>query len=265
MLPERHGRGPAVGVIAIGASGETRASAANALPSASSEALPDRESNLERSTGHDAAESLPDPPALKGLDVSMPDQTDASRFLDLAEAETKRLDAHSNRLRASLPAGPPDGSLGPEGPPAKIRQERTKRQQRWTMIFNTKDGNDYVRQLKALGAILAVPQADGKYRVIRNLGERPANGKVEDLTTINRICWIDEKTESIQGLSKTLGIAAPPKHIVAFFPEKLEKELLTKELAFAGRNEQAIYSTQFQITATGKEFEPKVVSQTPAR
>src|SRR5262249_45039581 len=159
---------------------------------------------------------------------------------------------------------PPD-SGGPPGPVGRLQQERTIRQQRWTMIFNTKDGNDYARQLQTLGAMIAVPEAKGRYRLIRDLSQRPAKGQIEDLSKIDRIYWIDEKPESVKSLSKALGIKPVPKHIVAFFPEKLEEELLSKELAFASRKEAAIESTQFAIKPTPKGFEAKVVSQTPAR
>src|SRR5436309_1884904 len=40
------------------------------------------------------------------------------------------------------------------GPGKANMSQRQKRQLRWTMMFNTRDGMDYLRQLQALGAIL---------------------------------------------------------------------------------------------------------------
>src|SRR5262249_1049162 len=73
------------------------------------------------------------------------------------------------RLNAGLggrgdPKGSPNGS-----PNGKKPSKREERQLRWTMIFNTRDGTDYATQLDALGAILAVPSADGKeFEIIRD-------------------------------------------------------------------------------------------------
>ena len=43
-----------------------------------------------------------------------------------------------------------------------------------TLLFTTLNGQDYLRQLRALGVILAVPQPDGQYLVFRSLTEYSA-------------------------------------------------------------------------------------------
>ena len=130
------------------------------------------------------------------------------------------------------------------------------------MTFNTKDGDDYLLQLKSLGAILAYEGPDGKYLVIGDLSKRPA--KAEAVALPNRIYWIDDRPDSVKSLANALGIAAPKK-FVAFFPENLENDLLRKELAYAGRNEDAIHETKFNIVPSPTGYTPKVVSQTPSR
>jgi hypothetical protein len=138
---------------------------------------------------------------------------------------------------------------------------RQKRVLRWVMLFNTLDGNDYLRQLNGLGAILAIPDPQGGYMVIRNLTKLPATGQREELADIKRIFWIDDKRQSVESLSRALRLPFAPPHIVAFFPEKLEKELLDKELKYRGRKEDDIRETQFRVERRGGVYEPRVESQ----
>jgi serine/threonine protein kinase len=124
---------------------------------------------------------------------------------------------------------------------------RQKRLLRWTMKFNTKTGQDYRQQLLALGAILAIPQPEGGYMVIRDLRTTPATGRIEDINKLNRIFWIDDKPESVAPLAQALGIRPIPPHIVAFFPVELEQELLRRELAYRNGSEDDILETKFEV------------------
>jgi hypothetical protein len=161
-------------------------------------------------------------------------------------------------------AGPGDGpGIGP-GKSRAIENERTRRQERWVMNFNTRDGNDYLKQLQHLGAILAVPQSDGSYKVYRDFKSRPYQGKEEDISTINRIYWIDDKPHSVQSLAQALGIL-PPAYIAAFFPESLEKELRRKEEAHFRGPEERIAETLFQVVWRGGRYEPIVVAKPKLR
>jgi hypothetical protein len=144
----------------------------------------------------------------------------------------------------------------------KIQQRKT-RQQRWVMIFNTRDGDDYTKQLQSLKAILAVPVPDEKdqYLVIEDLSQRPVQPKKKDLQEIKRIYWIDDKPESVASLSRALGLNPVPSFIVAFFPEELEQELLEKELKYRRLDEDRIEETRFQVRRKGGGYEPVVVEQ----
>jgi hypothetical protein len=155
-----------------------------------------------------------------------------------------------------------DKDVGPNsGPGINNAGARPNRLLRWVMKFNTLNGNDYRKQLSALGAILAFPQPDGSYRVYRNLNQRPPEGKIEDLSTINRIFWVDEKPESIASLSQAMGLKPPDGSIIAFFPVDLETKLLRLELAYRGLKEDEIKLTEFKIVAKGGTYEPVVVKQ----
>lgn len=154
----------------------------------------------------------------------------------------------------------PDAGGGP-GPDFGRVSNRQKRLLRWTLIFNTATGDDYRRQLSALGAILAVPQPNGGYLVFRDLKQTPGQGKIEDLSSINRIFWIDEKSESVAALASALGIRPVPSRVVAFFPQSLEDELLRKELSFRGRREEQIRDTRFEVRSEHGKYVPVVTQQ----
>jgi hypothetical protein len=148
------------------------------------------------------------------------------------------------------------------GPGKGTLNVREKRVLRWKMIFNTINGNDYLSQLRELGAILAIPDpAGGGYLVIRDLRHLPAQGQKENLDKIQRIFWIDNQPHSVAALSRALQLRDTPPHIIAFFPESLEKELLDKELRFRGRREDQIKETQFRVKRRGGTYEPVVERQ----
>jgi hypothetical protein len=151
-----------------------------------------------------------------------------------------------------------------QGPGTGDVNERLKRTLRWVMVFDTYNGDDYANQLAGLGAILAIPQGGGKnvsYMVIHDLTNRPARGRVEDIEQIKRIYWIDEKRESITPLCIALGIKPVPDHVVAFFPEKLEKLLLKIELQYKNKKEHEIYETRFKVVKRGGTYVPEVSGQ----
>jgi hypothetical protein len=155
--------------------------------------------------------------------------------------------------------GTGEGDLS--GPGKANITQREKRKNRWVMVFNTNDGDDYLRQLRGLGAILAIPDDQNGYLVIRDLTQRPVMPKPEDLTKINRIYWIDDQPRSVQDLSRALGLSPVPPLIVAFFPVELEKELLEKELAVFRGREDDIKETVFTVRRRGNTYEPVVSRQ----
>jgi hypothetical protein len=169
----------------------------------------------------------------------------------------------------------PSGGVHSQGPKAgpgnnartgddKRPSERAKRVLRWSMVFSTSNGRDYARQLKELGAYLAIPDPDkpAQFRVVRDLSKRPIWGEVEDVSKIKRIFWIDDKPQSVQSLATALGIRPIPSRIVAFFPEELEQKLLKLEHDYRGLAEADVAETRFEVrlTKAGK-YEPVVVAQ----
>lgn len=155
-----------------------------------------------------------------------------------------------------------DGGAAPKKEESAA-SKRQKRLLRWTLIFDTTTGKDYVTQLNAMGAILAVPQPKGGYLVIRNLDKKPASGVCENLEEIHRIFWIDENPASVPALAEVLGLKPVPPHLVCFFPRYIEDDMLRKELAYAHRREEDIHETRFHLVHTPtRGYEIEVISQT---
>jgi hypothetical protein len=152
------------------------------------------------------------------------------------------------------------GSGDETGPGGKI--DRSNRPQRWTLRFNTRDGRDYLRQLEAFGAILAVPdpKQPADYLVIRDLHRLPAEAKPEEIGRIESIFWIDDKPDSVRSLARALGLKEPP-HFIVFFPTEFEAKLLRLELDYRGKKENEIKETRFDVRLVGGRYEPIVLSQ----
>jgi hypothetical protein len=141
--------------------------------------------------------------------------------------------------------------------------QREKRMLRWTMEFNTQNGDDYLRQLQGLGAILAIPRGTrgGDYQLIRDLSRRPPQLLNEDVHKLQRIFWIDDKPMSVRNLILALGLNRMPSHFVAFMPPELEDKLFKLELDYRGLKEEDIYETRFRIRRTPHGYEPEVIDQ----
>jgi len=190
-------------------------------------------------------------------------------------------DAASKKLMASL-AGKGEGGSGSGGGKGKGKgtgqgdgvgsgkdgnlNNRAKRLLRWTMIFDTRDGADYRSQLDAFGAIVCVPEANGKFRVVRD----PKNEVKGDVTDLQRVFWWDTREESVRSLALAIGVKPVPTQIVAFFPVEFEEKLFRLERREMERRkghwrETEIKETQFRVVRRGSTFEPVVADQTYER
>lgn len=142
--------------------------------------------------------------------------------------------------------------------------QREKRMLRWSMIFDTRTGMDYLTQLRALGAVLAIPiGGDGKsYKIVRDLsGTGPVKLLDEDISKIQCIFWIDDRAESVASLMHALRYPGNPSHFVAFMPVELEQELFELEKRYKGRTEDQIHETKFKVFRSNRGYKPIVVEQ----
>ncbi|HTU22732.1 MAG TPA: hypothetical protein VMG10_32125 [Gemmataceae bacterium] len=156
-----------------------------------------------------------------------------------------------------------------QGPGKGTLTQREKRMLRWSMLFNTNSGENYVAQLRGLGAILAIPvrEKDGvrDYKIVRDLSARHARLLTEDISKIQRIYWIDNTPQSVRDVLTVLGIRLKklPSHFVAFMPEELEQKLHSLEKAYLEKQypthtEDSITETKFRINVRGGKYEPEV-------
>jgi hypothetical protein len=207
-----------------------------------------------------------------------PKNTDKSRMIDLPDA-SGALAAVGDKARAirdqiagrgqggkgsgdgeGSGVGPGKGSgVGP-GNSGRIQTEREKRNERWAMKFEVSTGEEYLRQLADLGAILAVPAPgqQGKYVIYRDLNRRPVQGNVESLAGMNRIFWRDEKPRAMESLANAMGLDRIPDEIIAFFPVELESKLAKLEHGAYPGPEDNIQETLFRIVREGGHYEPKL-------
>jgi hypothetical protein len=253
-----------VGEIALDPGGGGRADGAEG-PKTGIE--PKREAASSPTSGEDARTNLPSPQELKDVNVKPAPIIESARpperLIEQHDLGTSgKFAAVDEILKAALDGTASKGRNGPgekDGSGAgsdkgngkdkgKLSQQQ-KRQQRWVLLFNTRDGDDYAKQLKGLKALLAVPMPkdEKQFLLIEDLSKRPVQTKKSDLATIKRIYWIDDKPESVASLARALGLKPVPSFIVAFFPEELEKDLLKKELAYRHQDEDKIDETRFQV------------------
>jgi len=208
---------------------------------------------------------LPQPPA--GEAVPEPPQP-KSEGDELGEV-TEELKNRIRKVGDSVP-GKPDSPQGKDQPgnPGGVKhgnlqnKARVEAMRRWNMVFDTKNGDDYRKQLEALGAILAIPEKDGQYRVIRHLTP-PVKPEAEDLRNLQRIFWVDDNAQSVRNLAGALQLPDVPPHIVAFFPAELEQKLTELERKFAGNRPVAnLKETRIHIQLNKRGiYEPVVVDQ----
>jgi len=130
--------------------------------------------------------------------------------------------------------------------------KRGRRLLRWSVNFRTQSGEDYLKQLNGIGAILGVPDKTGKLMIVRNLNERPAKPRYESIRDINRIFWVDDRADSAQAVAAVLQLDVIPSQLIAFFPVEIEQQLVKVELDYGkkyGRTkEEDIKETEFNLS-----------------
>src|SRR5262245_28510977 len=113
--------------------------------------------------------------------------------------------------------GPGEGpGVGPGTDIGGKLSQTAKRRLKWTILFNTTSGMDYLRQLNALGATLAVnAPPENEVKVITNLLSRPVKLEKGDIGKLMRdhIYWIDDKHDSVEQLAGALGLGFVPDRV----------------------------------------------------
>jgi hypothetical protein len=156
--------------------------------------------------------------------------------------------------------GQKPGAGGEAGSPtATVEQQRMMR---WSMRFDTQNGADYLRQLEALGAVLAIPDGANSYKVV-DLTKRPLRAEDRDLSAGKRIWWFDKNPQSVAGLMTAMRLSFRPQRIVALIPKDVEEELAKKELE-TGLKVDDIFETTFGVRVPGvggRKYDVWVIGQ----
>ncbi len=190
-------------------------------------------------------------------------------LLKITEHGTKALE-QLNKLdqatRRALMGGGGAGTPGANGgsgggDKGGIINARVKRKLRWTITFNTQSGDDYLRQVNILGAILAFRTPAGDLKCVKDLMRRPVKLENDDVQKLDRIFWIDDRRDSVEQLARAMQLDFVPDRIYALFPKTFEDKLLEKELDFAHKTEDQIIETRFQVLMRGTGYTVIVTDQ----
>ena len=165
------------------------------------------------------------------------------------------------------------GDTGQEGAgPGGFGADETRaRGLRWVIRFRTTSGQNYLEQLRSLGAIVVVPTPpDFKTRmyIFRDLNN-PTPGVViqpsdwDELSDQIRFC--DLKETSGRQISTALNLPYTAPYFWAFFPKGLEDELARKETSYQNRRAEDIEETVFQAVQRGGKFDLDIARQTVKR
>lgn len=203
---------------------------------------------------------------------------DPNSPVSLSDAKTAAYKALEENLRNKMlglkkgdgtgtAGGTGNNSKGGDGTGSDSTRARTLR---WVIAFKTAGGRDYLDQLKALGAKVIVPTADGKGAYyFRSLDGNPPQGKLMTESDWNELSGLvqfsDYTAISRQQVGEALGMGNLPKGFWAFFPKELEKELARKEIGYQQRRSEDIEETKFECVNRGGKYELVVTRQTLKR
>ena len=124
--------------------------------------------------------------------------------------------------------------------------KRQRRKLRWVIGFQLTAFNDralfldHLRQLAALQAVLAIPDPSGRCYVYHDLNGRPPQGRLEDISKMDRIWFTDHRRETTTTFAKELNLPFIPPRLIVFFPRELEERLAKMEEEFRGQKEDEI-------------------------
>jgi hypothetical protein len=199
-------------------------------------------------------------PELPPPDVKPVDQgQELAELAAVARSALDRLTRAKAQLDANLRKGESTGEGGGGGTGTSGRGARVAR---WVLHFNTRSSKDYLKQLDGVGAQIAFPEVGNKWRYYFDVSSKKRRSEVRDLTSENRVYWVDEKPQSIGGVAQELGIAVPPFMIV-FLPVALEDRMLKLELAYQNLSEDEIRRTDFAVVVRAGHYDIRVTRQIP--
>lgn len=158
-----------------------------------------------------------------------------------------------------------------KGPGGSGADSTIGRNLRWTLRFKVSSGQDYIEQLKAMGAeiLVTVPGSDPPKRFLIKDLNNPTSHKVatdaDENELARKIRFSDNRPSAVAEVSKALGLGFTPKSFWAFFPKSLEEDLERKEKNHRNRMPDQIEETVFRVTMRGGTYEVVVDEQSIKR
>lgn len=161
-----------------------------------------------------------------------------------------------------------DGSKG-KGPGGTGADSTLGRNMRWVLRFKVTGGQDYVDQLRSMGAVLLFPHpSDGKQMVYYSLGNSipgaPRDGELADvgrLFSADRIKFSDARRDAVSGVARAVGVPFDPRNFWAIFPKDIEEKLARLETGFRNKRADDIEETIFRVFVRGGQFDIAVDEQ----
>jgi hypothetical protein len=191
----------------------------------------------------------------------------AAAYSQLDEAIRKKLLQGVGSRKGDGPGGGSgfDGTQG-NGPGGTGADSTRARGLRWVLRFRIADGNDYVAQLKAMGAEVFVPlTTDNKTcMIVTDLSNpNPRIASEQDLNRLaGKIQFSDNRPKLVREVLNVLKVDAPAKAFWAFFPKDVEDKLARAEVSYRNRQPDRIEETIFRVTVRGGSYEMVVEDQT---
>jgi hypothetical protein len=219
------------------------------------EALKEAKENLQKFVMDDPSGKLP---------ISAPN---AAAYSQLDESLRKKLlGVGAQKGEGNQPGKGFDGTSG-AGPGGTGADSTRARGLRWVLRFRVAPGgNDYLDQLKAMGAEILVPlTSDKDCLIVPDLSAKtPRVATDADFKRLaGKIQFSDNRKPMVREVLDALGIkvAVQPKAFWAFFPKEVEEDLARKEKAYRNRRAEDIEETVFRVTIRGGSYEVVVDDQ----
>lgn len=168
--------------------------------------------------------------------------------------------------------GGPGSGDGPnkDGNGGKGANSSRQRSLRWVLQFRTYSGRDYLDQLAALNAEVAIPlPPENKelilYRNLKNPGKGERMSQDQLVRLSGQIQFSDIRRESVRSVAEALGLDFTPNSFWAFLPRGIEDELSRLEKGYNNRQPEDIAETKFQVQIVGGRYKFLVSEQTLKR
>ena len=165
--------------------------------------------------------------------------------------------------------GPGPGGSGRTDRPGDLGDPNSSgnRSMRWTILFKTSSGADYLKQLNAFQAKIVIPQPpDWKTnRLFEEITKANPGKALTNQDSLPEMYFVDSDKGSASKVARTLGLEYDPPYFNAYFPKEIENQLAAKEKAYRNRNEKQIYSTTFRVVERNGDFVITVTDQVPTK